>query len=68
MATTDYIYDVALEESSRFIREDADLNAMTDKQKRFVLRLMTDRVVDRFFEDFEKKKKKKKTKSAKNKN
>ena len=38
-----------------FIREDADLNAMTDKQKRFVLRLMTDRVVDRFFEDFEKK-------------
>ena len=28
---------------------------MTDKQKRFVLRLMTDRVVDRFFEDFEKK-------------
>ena len=40
---------------------------MTDKQKRFVLRLMTDRVVDRFFEDFEKKKKKK-TKSAKNKN
>ena len=28
---------------------------MTDKQKRFVLRLMADRVVDRFFEDFEKK-------------
>ena len=24
-------------------------------QKRFILRLMTDRVVDRFFEDFEKK-------------
>ena len=48
-----------------FIREDADLNAMTDKQKRFVLRLMTDRVVDRFFEDFEKKNG---TKSAKNKN
>ena len=54
-ATTDYIYDVALEKAIRFIREDADLNAMTDKQKRFVLRLMTDRVVERFFEDFEKK-------------
>ena len=28
---------------------------MTERQKKFVLRLMTDRIVDRFIADFEKK-------------
>lgn len=54
-STAEYIYDIAVEESLRFIEQDPDLAAMTVKQKRFVLRLMTDRVVDRFFNDLEKK-------------
>ena len=54
-STAEYIYDIAVEESLMFIEQDPDLAAMTVKQKRFVLRLMTDRVVDRFFNDLEKK-------------
>ena len=54
-ASADFIHDVAFEESLRFIREDPELNSMTERQKKFVLRLMTDRVVDRFIADFEKK-------------
>ena len=54
-STAEYIYDIAVEGSLRFIEQDPDLAAMTVKQKRFVLRLMTDRVVDRFFNDLEKK-------------
>ena len=54
-STAEYSYDIAVEESLMFIEQDPDLAAMTVKQKRFVLRLMTDRVVDRFFNDLEKK-------------
>ena len=54
-STAEYIYDIAVEESLMFIEQDPDLAAMIVKQKRFVLRLMTDWVVDRFFNDLEKK-------------
>ena len=54
-STAEYIYDISVKESLRFIEQDPDLDAITVKTKRFFLRLMTDRVVDRFFNDFENK-------------
>ena len=33
-ASADFIHDVAFEESLRFIREDTDLNSMTERPKK----------------------------------
>ena len=54
-ALADFIQDVAKEESLRFIEEDPELNSMAERQKKFMIRLMTDRVVDRFFAELSKK-------------
>ena len=54
-ASANFIQDVAKEESLRFIEEEPELNSMTERQKKFIIRLMTDRVVDRFFSELSKK-------------
>ena len=50
-ASTDFIQDVAHDESLRFIEENPKLGSMTERRKSFVRRLMTERIVDRFFAD-----------------
>ena len=52
-ASADFIQDK--EESLRFIEEEPELNSMTKRQKKFMIRLMTDRVVDRYFAELSKK-------------
>ena len=54
-ASADFIQDVAKEEPLRFIEEDSESNSMTERLKKFMIRLMTDRVVDRFFAELFKK-------------
>ena len=55
-ASTDFIKDVAHDESLRFIEENPKLRSMAQRQKNFVRkrRLMTERIVDRFFADLSK--------------
>ena len=53
-ASADFIQDVADDESLRFIEENPELRSMTERQKNFVRRLMTERIVDRFFADLSK--------------
>ena len=53
-ASADFIQDVAHDESLTFIEENPELRSMTKRQKNFVRRLMTERIVDRFFADLSK--------------
>ena len=45
---TDYIFDMAKEDSCKFIEDDPDLNTMSLAQKKFVVKLMSDRIVDKY--------------------
>ena len=45
---TDYIFDMAKEDSCKFIEDDPDLTTMSLAQKKFVVKLMSDRIVDKY--------------------
>lgn len=46
--TTDFMFELAREESIAFIEEDDDLKTMIDEQKKIVIKLMCDRIVDKY--------------------
>ena len=50
-AATDFMFEMAKEESIKFI-EDKDLSSMTDQQKKIVVKLMCDRIVKKYMQKF----------------
>lgn len=48
VAATDFMFEMAKEESLKFIEEDKDLCTMTEAPKKFVIKLMCDRIVDKY--------------------
>ena len=51
-AATDFMFKMAKEESIKLIEEDRDLSSMTDQQKNFFVKLMCDRVVEKYMQKF----------------
>lgn len=51
-AATDFMFEMAKEESIKFIEEDKDLSSMTDQQKKIVVKLMCDRIVEKYMQKF----------------
>ena len=47
-AATDFVLEMARDESVKLIEEDKDLTTMTDAQKKIVTKLMCDRIVDKY--------------------
>ena len=51
-AATDFMFEMAKEESIKLIEEDRDLSSMTDQQKKIFVKLMCDRVVEKYMQKF----------------